>query len=238
MLVSVTSQVRLLSYLRVGRPIGRAFPGHLSFPTKDFCGGGVGERLLHWLTARCLATGFRVCDGFKSRQCRPHSSFPAVLIYMALSEAIIARFISLTLPAPPSECVLWMAGCTGLGYGQFCFDGEVFYAHRVAWEIVNGPIPDGLLIRHSCDVTTCVNGRHLLSGNQKQNMQDKMCRGRHVAPGGERNGRTTLTSQQVREFRRLHAEGKYNQSELGRKYGVSSRTASAIIRRETWKYEN
>ena len=53
-----------------------------------------------------------------------------------------------------------------------------FKAHRVSYEMANGPIPDGLIIRHKCDNPNCVNPKHLESGTQKDNMLDASFRGR------------------------------------------------------------
>jgi hypothetical protein len=53
-----------------------------------------------------------------------------------------------------------------------------FKAHRVAWEMFNGPIADGLIVRHKCDNPNCVNPKHLEVGTQKQNMMDASARGR------------------------------------------------------------
>ncbi len=46
-----------------------------------------------------------------------------------------------------------------------------------------GDIPDGLLIRHTCDNTHCINPDHLLLGTDADNARDKMERGRHRPRG-------------------------------------------------------
>ena len=56
-------------------------------------------------------------------------------------------------------CWLWLAG-TGDGYGKFWLDGHAL-AHRVAYEWLAGPIPEGLHLDHLCRVTTCMNPAHL-----------------------------------------------------------------------------
>ena len=52
-------------------------------------------------------------------------------------------------------------------------------AHRVAWEIARGPIPEGHVVRHRCDNPPCVNPDHLELGTQADNVQDMVDRGRH-----------------------------------------------------------
>jgi hypothetical protein len=64
------------------------------------------------------------------------------------------------------------------GYGKHFAKGKTIIAHRWAWEIVNGPIPDGLLVCHKCDVTSCVNPDHLFIGTQKENLKDCRDKGR------------------------------------------------------------
>jgi len=64
------------------------------------------------------------------------------------------------------------------GYGAFGFDGKVQKAHRVAYMLTHGPIPDGGHILHSCDNPSCVNPDHLRVGTHTENMRDKLARGR------------------------------------------------------------
>jgi len=58
------------------------------------------------------------------------------------------------------------------------FGGKKFRAHRLAWEMTNGPIPNRSLVLHRCDNPRCVNPEHLFLGSPKDNMIDKMEKGR------------------------------------------------------------
>lgn len=81
---------------------------------------------------------------------------------------------------PPNEngCREFIGSKEGR-YGTFGRDGRHVYAHRVAWELRNGPIPDGLHILHHCDNPPCVNTDHLYAGTQVDNVADRQSRQRH-----------------------------------------------------------
>lgn len=76
------------------------------------------------------------------------------------------------------ECWPWLGVRDNHGYGRVNFMTTAIKAHRVSYEMRHGPIPDGLVIRHSCDNPNCVNPKHLSTGTQSQNMKDASSRGR------------------------------------------------------------
>lgn len=75
----------------------------------------------------------------------------------------------------PDECWLWVGGTTPGGYGYYRPDKAAAgrAAHRVAWELTYGEIPDGLLVDHKCFVNLCVRPDHLRTATQKQNAENK-----------------------------------------------------------------
>lgn len=77
-------------------------------------------------------------------------------------------------------CWLWngASGAGYQGYGTFWMDNAYWRAHRAAYVLFVGPIPDGLQILHSCDNDRCVNPGHLRPGTQVENMDDAFARGR------------------------------------------------------------
>lgn len=78
----------------------------------------------------------------------------------------------------PSGCWLWQAYKDSDGYGQLQVEGRSVGAHRVSWELTNGPIPEGIFVCHTCDVCSCVNPDHLFIGTHTDNMRDKVKKGR------------------------------------------------------------
>ena len=71
-------------------------------------------------------------------------------------------------------CWEWTAYRDECGYGRFKVDGVTRPAHRVSYQMKNGPIGDGLLIDHICHNPPCVNPDHLRSVTQKQNLEHQV----------------------------------------------------------------
>lgn len=142
------------------------------------------------------------------------------------------RFLSNVDQKSPDDCWNWLGSTNTCGYGKFPIDNTSVMAHRVAWIVKNGPIPDGLIVRHKCDNRKCVNPNHLIPGTQQDNSDDRVSRGRSAR--GERN-HSKLKESQVREMRALKESGVATRA-LGRLFGVSSSTARHIIKRKKWSW--
>ena len=84
----------------------------------------------------------------------------------------------------PNDCWEWNASRVSGGYGQAIRFGKSSVAHRVAWELTQGPIPEGIFVCHRCDNRLCCNPAHLFLGTARDNNRDKMDKGR--ARGGSR----------------------------------------------------
>lgn len=99
---------------------------------------------------------------------------------MSEDEIYERRFWIKALPIPFHECWEWSANSYSNGYGQFQLNGKPHLAHRIAYELVNGPIPKGLVVRHKCDNPSCIKPEHLELGTQFDNIRDMVKRGRHT----------------------------------------------------------
>lgn len=108
-------------------------------------------------------------------------------------------------------------------------------AHRVAYELATGPIPDGLLVRHKCDNPRCVNPKHLELGTQSDNMLDAYRRGRRpdIALKGERNPGAKLTAALVVQIRERAERGEA-QTALAAVFGVSQAVISDVVLKKRW----
>ena len=137
-------------------------------------------------------------------------------------------------------CWNWTASRFWHGYGCFGVkEGEKYktrYAHRVAYEEVVGPIPDGLFVLHKCDNRGCVRPDHLFLGTQLDNMRDCSRKGRKpgVPRFGEQNPQSKLTADDVKEIRRI---GKsMSQQKIANMFGVSQTLIGLILRGKSWSH--
>jgi hypothetical protein len=104
-------------------------------------------------------------------------------------------------------------------------------AHRVSYEIHNGPIPPGLFVLHSCDNPPCVNPKHLHLGTNVDNMREAVERKRF--PLGEAKATARLSEQQVCEMRRrLHAGERVGA--VAGAYGVDRSTVRRVASGIYW----
>ena len=143
----------------------------------------------------------------------------------------------------PDGCWLWTGYKLNSGYGRITIGKRSVAAHRYSYEINVGPIPEGLLICHTCDTPSCVRPSHLFPGTSRENILDMHKKGRagkqrpgrklkvaELAPRGEMHHRSKLTDAQAAEIRELFASGEVNQLELGERFGVSNSTISLLVR--------
>lgn len=102
------------------------------------------------------------------------------------------------------DCWLFKNSSCG-EYSKIRWNAKWHLAHRISYEVHNGPIPKGKWICHKCDTPKCVNPDHLFIGSASENRKDAVSKKR--VPMGEANHFSKFTDIQVNEMRQLHEEG-------------------------------
>lgn len=130
------------------------------------------------------------------------------------------------------DCWLWTGATYYNGYGVFNIESRNHTAHRAAWILFRGPVPDGILVLHHCDNPPCVRPDHLFLGTPKENTQDMVSKGRSTA--GERHRLAKLSVENVLEIRSLHRDGMV-QRRIAERFEVSYATINLIVKRKNWQ---
>jgi hypothetical protein len=116
------------------------------------------------------------------RRLRPASAIPAV------PQSAAQRFARKLGAAIVTGCVPWTGHRDRDGYGQFWMGGRAHWAHRVAYAIHHGSIPEGLTVDHVCLNPSCCNPAHLRLLTHGENGADANRR-----TGGRRGSRDAGT---------------------------------------------
>jgi hypothetical protein len=145
------------------------------------------------------------------------------------------RFWSKVDRREPNECWPWCGAANSKGYGRLTAGrGVNLKAHRVAFTLVKGPIPDGMNVLHHCDNPPCCNGDHLFLGTAEDNTHDMLSKNRGSPPPhstGEKHHNAkfdAIAAQKILIDPRTHRE-------IAEEYGVSSMTIFRLKHRVTWK---
>lgn len=197
-----------------------------------FCAGYAGmdirndkKRYYWWCICRC-GTSIRVDAGNltagqgRCRRCRDGVGLlEAIKAYSTVTE---------------SGCWEWSGKCLdSYGYGIVTRNKKTMKAHRVAYELFKGPIPDGMCVCHTCDNRRCCNPSHLWLGTNADNIRDKVDKGRHVQ--GERQWSAKLNNDKVRKIRELASTG-LSAPKIAERFGVGNTTVYQVINQTHWKH--
>jgi hypothetical protein len=129
------------------------------------------------------------------------------------------------------ECWLWTRSVGPAGYGQLGVwtDGKnkAKYAHRHAYELSKGEIPDGMHVCHTCDNKLCVRPDHLTVGSPYDNALDRTRKGR---------GARKLTPDIVRDIRARLDDPDCVRRRVAEEFGVTPQAISHISSRRTWAW--
>jgi hypothetical protein len=137
------------------------------------------------------------------------------------------------VPEPNSGCWLWLGTVGKDGYGKSGSNYRTVRAHRLAWQLYRGPVPEGLCVCHVCDVRSCVNPGHLFLGSNAENMLDMSWKGR--AAQGERSAFAKLTQPQVERARAM-LNGGARTDDLARLLGINRSTMQRIATGHAWAH--
>ena len=135
-----------------------------------------------------------------------------------------------SIPIPESGCILWLGRYSPQGYGVVSIKGAPKGVHRIVWELSYGPIPYKAHVCHKCDVTACINIKHLFIGTASKNAKDAVEKGK--LPRGTQHCCAKLSEKDVIAIRL----DKRSQEKIAKAYGVKQMAISKIKRRITWKH--
>ena len=131
-----------------------------------------------------------------------------------------------------NSCWEWQAGRQH-EYAEFRIKGFVHRAHRIAYKLTCGKIPNGKCVLHKCDNPICVNPSHLFLGTRATNNRDKMEKGRSAR--GEKSWSAKLTEKEVIKIREYIKQG-HSLKGLAKIFNVHPATISNIKAKYTWKH--
>lgn len=145
------------------------------------------------------------------------------------------RHVSAADRRRPVGCWAWTGARNIDGYGYLRGRERTEKAHRVSWELANGPIPEGGHILHSCDHPWCVNPAHLRVGTMKENIREASSRGRLGKARGEKHYRARLNDDVVKHIRFLR-DIDVPTVTIAAIYGVAPVTVWRVVNRMSWKH--
>lgn len=161
------------------------------------------------------------------------------------TERDIARFWrSVDKTTSPHGCWLWTGSKNQLGYGRFFAQGKLHSAHRVAWVLIRGPIPEGALACHDCpggDNPSCVNAEaHLFLGTDRENAVDMVQKGRNFVARGDAHPKAKLTPETVQLIRTQWDARTTPKNDIARalaqELGVSVSLVWQVGNRKVWRH--
>lgn len=159
------------------------------------------------------------------------------------------RLEASSVKIPECGCWIWNRGVDKDGYGQAARRHKNIRAHRLSWLLHRGPLEDGKVIMHLCDVPACVNPYHLEQVDPIVNNNDKMAKNRHrvisgehhylrrnpFSRNGDRSSRSKVTEIQALEIRARFAQGEF-QKTLASEFGITRSAVSGIVTRRTFAH--
>jgi hypothetical protein len=149
------------------------------------------------------------------------------------------RFRKKCIQNQETDCIEWQGGLHSKksGYGVFHIAHQNLLAHRYAWEIAHGPIPDGMCVCHTCENKLCVNPDHMMLATAHDFIEylrenSRGVFGARSKPGNYQNYKLNLDLAKEIRMRRAAGEGC---TSLAREFHVSDVTIYQICSGRKWK---
>ncbi len=148
------------------------------------------------------------------------------------------RFWKKVSISSPENCWNWEHSIDVRGYGQFYYNGKLVKAHRMAYILTHGSIPQGKMVCHKCSNRLCQNPSHLYAGTAKDNARDMIEIG-HASMYGRKGSEhpcAKLTESDVKAIRQ-HYDNKWESIYgLAEKFEVSYSAIYSIVNHTTWRH--
>ena len=155
-------------------------------------------------------------------------------------KSLAERFEAKVERIPFMGCWVWFGATHERGYGIIGLGSRELgneRAHRTAYRLYRGEIPEGKVILHKCGNANCVNPYHLEVGTQKENAQDTVRMGRNYQPNnrGINAAWAKLDEEKVKEIRAAKGGKKGIGTALARKFNVSKSAIYEIWAGRNWQ---
>lgn len=138
----------------------------------------------------------------------------------SISASAVKRFWAQVEQSAPDECWEWQ-GPRSLArkwhYGRFGLKKKRYPAHRIAYLLTHGEVPDDLFVCHTCDNPPCCNPQHLFLGTATDNAADRHVKGRE--PRGDAHPNSALTAEQRELAIELFSTGQVTYAMLASYFG-------------------
>jgi hypothetical protein len=172
--------------------------------------------------------------------CTPNGRRTSLCIEHLLTESERRRFWRwVDKRSDPRGCWVWFGHrrADRFGYGQWNYrrvgERHTLMAHRIAYALTHGPIPQGAFICHRCDTPVCVNPAHLFVGTNQDNMDDMYTKGRGRKARGERHPLGKITPSVAAQIKERLAAG-VGGPDICREFPVSRAVLSVVRRGKHW----